>query len=115
MRLWSILENQDHDWEFKTDATFLNGKGAVSKKDSSFAKWNFDGKGFELYLPKGPDFGNVAIYLDGNLLDQVQLKAEKEQKSSMIYKSKILKMESHAVYIESLDGLLPVDCIKVDI
>lgn len=107
--------NQDHDWEFKNDTTFLIGKGAVSKKDSSFAKWNFDGKGFELYLPKGPDYGNVAIYLDGNLLDQVQLKAAKEQKSSMVYKSKTLKMESHAVYIESLDGLLPVDCIKVDI
>lgn len=107
--------NQDSDWDLKKDSMFLYGRGAVSKKDSSFAKWNFEGKGFELYLPKGPEYGTVNIYLDGVLLDKVLLKDAGIQKSSMIYKSNALKMAPHAVYIESMDGLLPVDCIKVDI
>jgi hypothetical protein len=105
--------NKERDWEFKQDSNFFLGKGAVSKRDSSFAKWNFDGKGVELYLPKGPHYNNINIYLDGVLVGKESLKSEKEQKSFLVYKSGVLKMRPHAVYIESMDGLLPVDCIKV--
>jgi hypothetical protein len=48
--------NQDSDWEFKRDSLFRNGKGAISKKTDAFAKWNFEGTKFEIYLPKGPMF-----------------------------------------------------------
>ncbi|MCK9411176.1 MAG: hypothetical protein M0Q53_02670 [Prolixibacteraceae bacterium] len=106
--------NKEKDWEFKQGSAFLLGRGAVSKRDSSFAKWNFDGEGVELYLPKGPHYNNVNIYLDGVLAGRVSLNSEKEQKSFLVYKSGILKMQPHAVYIESMDGLLPVDCIKVN-
>ncbi len=107
--------NQDSDWVFKKDTMFLYGRGAVSKKDSSFAKWNFDGKGFELYLPKGPLYGTVNIYLDGKLLKNVSLNSAQEIRSSLILKSTGLSMGPHAVYIESLDGLLPVDCINIEL
>ena len=107
--------NQDSDWVFEKSNLFFSGRGAVSKRDSAFAKWNFCGKGFELYSPKGSHYGTVNIYLDGLLLDKVLLKNTEEQKSSMIYKSNTLNKLPHAVYIESMDGLLPVDCIKVDI
>jgi hypothetical protein len=107
--------NKEKDWEFKRSSQFIFGKGAVSIQDSAFAKWNFVGKGFELYAPMGPLYGTVNIFLDGVLLGKVLLKQLKEQKSSLIFKSYALQMKSHAVYIESLDGLLPVDCIKVDI
>jgi len=107
--------DQESDWVFRKDAMFLHGKGAVSKKDSSFAKWNFDGKGFELFSPKGPLYGTINIYLDGRLLKNLSLKNPQEIKSSEIFKSADLKMGSHAVYIESLDGLLPIDCINVEL
>ncbi len=107
--------NQDEDWEFREDPVFLYGRGAVSKKDSSFAKWNFEGKGFEVYAPKGPEYGMVNIYLDGIWLDRVSLKDIREKKSSVIFKSQTLEMRPHAVYIESTGALLPVDCIKVEI
>jgi len=107
--------NKDSDWSFKKDTLFLYGKGAVSKRDSSFVKWNFDGKGFELFTPKGPAYGTINIYLDGKLLKNISLKEPYEIKSSAIFKSTDYKMGSHAVYIESLDGLLPVDCIKIEL
>lgn len=105
--------NQVSEWTFKNDSLFLYGNGAESKKASSCAKWNFDGKGFEIFSPKGPDYGAVNIYLDGKLLQNLSLKSPQEVKSSSIFKSKEFKMGSHAVYIESLDGLLPLDCIEI--
>ena len=107
--------NQDSDWVFKKDTTFLYGKGAVSKRNSSFAKWNFDGKGFELFSPRGPMYGTINIYLDGQLIKNLSLKSSREIKSSVLFKSGDLARGSHAVYIESLDGPLPVDCIKIEL
>jgi hypothetical protein len=107
--------NQDSDWVFKKDSQFLYGRGAVSKKDSSFAKWNFYGKGFELFSPKGPLYGTINIYLDGKLLKKTSIKNSQEIKSSVIFKSGNLPLGDHAVYIESLDGLLPVDCINIEL
>ena len=105
--------NYFKDWDFKNDSMFFYGQGAVSKKDSCFAKWNFDGKGFELLSPKGPQYGNVYIYLDGILLKKISLKNRQEIKSSVVFKSQPIKKGSHSLYIKSLDGLLPVDCINI--
>ncbi|MDP4285776.1 MAG: hypothetical protein Q8891_15265 [Bacteroidota bacterium] len=107
--------DQDSDWVFKKDTMFLYGKGAVSKRDSGFAKWNFDGKGFELFSPRGPMYGTINIYLDGKLIKNLSLKSSREIKSSVLFKSGDLTSGSHAVYIESLDGPLPVDCIKIEL
>jgi hypothetical protein len=103
------------EWDFKKDTIFLFGRGAVSKKDSSFVKWNFDGIGFELFSPKGPLYGIINIYLDGKFLTNLSLKDPHKIKSSVIFKSSDLRMGSHAVYIESLNGLLPVDCINIEL
>ncbi len=107
--------NYDNDWTFKKDSMFLFGRGAVSKKDSSFAKWNFDGKGFELYSPKGPDYGSVNVYLDGKLLNNIVLTSSKVIRSEVVFKSEELPRGSHAVYIESMDGALPLDCINIQL
>lgn len=107
--------DQDSDWVFKKDTMFLYGKGAVCKRDSGFAKWNFDGKGFELFSPRGPMYGTINIYLDGQLIKNLSLKSSHEIKSSILFKSGDLTRGSHAVYIESLDGPLPVDCIKIEL
>jgi hypothetical protein len=105
--------NRESDWDFKNEKFFLYSKGAVSKKKSSFAKWNFDGKAFELLSPLGPLFGKINIYLDGKLLTKLTLKKQKIVKSKAIFKSAESIMGNHSLYIECLDGLLPLDCIKV--
>ncbi len=105
--------NQDKDWEFRKEPMFRLIHGAVSKRDSSFAKWNFEGKGFELWLPKGPEFGTVALSIDGRLTETLDLKTAQPENSSVLFKSGVLENGPHAVYITSSDGKLPVDCIEV--
>lgn len=107
--------NQDSDWVFKKSSLFLYDRGAISKKDSAFVKWNFDGKAFELFSPRGPGYGHINIYLDGKLLKTLSLNNPAEIKSSIIYKSRYFRRGKHAVYIESFDGLLPVDCISIQL
>ncbi len=105
--------NQDKDWEFKNDPMFRLGHGAISKRDSAFAKWNFEGTGFKLWLPKGPQFGTVSISLDGLLVANVNLKTDLAQTSSVVYHLKSIKEGTHALFIETIDGHLPLDCIDV--
>ena len=109
----SCSGNEDKDWDVLKDARFRSGQGAISKQDSAFAKWNFEGKGFEIYLPKGPQFDSANIYIDGQFAGNIMLKNEQLQNSSMVFESKTLRRGSHAVYIESSDGRLPLDCIEV--
>lgn len=105
--------NLNNDWRFVKDSLFRYGNGAISKQSSGFAKWNFEGSGVELYLPKGPDFGSVTIYIDGIHVGNVSLKNEHFLNSSVVFKSKSLRKGTHAIYIESKDGQLPLDCIEV--
>lgn len=105
--------NMDADWEIKKDPMFRNGTGAVSKSNHAFAKWNFEGTGCEIYLPKGPAFGSVAIYIDGELAENIILKNNQVQASTMVFKSKRLCRGAHSVYLESSDAQLPLDCIDV--
>jgi hypothetical protein len=105
--------NQDNDWEIKKDTLFRNGEGAVSKGDNACAKWNFEGTGFEIYLPMGPDFGSAAIFIDGQPAGIIQLKNDKLLKSKMVFQSKKLNKGLHAVFIKTTDGRLPLDCIEV--
>jgi len=105
--------NEDKDWEIIKSPVFRNGLGAISKQDSVFAKWNFEGTGVEIYLPKGPLFGTANVYIDGRFAGNIILKNETLKNSSLVFKSKSLRRGSHAVYIESFDGRLPLDCIEV--
>ena len=105
--------NQDQEWDFKKDPLFRNGRGSISKQESAFAKWNFEGKGFELWLPKGPQFGTVAITIDGKPAGIVKLKNDHPVNSSVVFKSGDLKCGPHAVYLETNNGHLPLDCIEV--
>lgn len=105
--------NEDKDWDIIKSPVFRNGQGAISKRASVFAKWNFEGTGVEIYLPKGPQFGTAAVYIDGLFAENVMLKNETLKNSSLVFKSKSLRRGPHAVYIESSDGQLPLDCIEV--
>ena len=107
--------NHESDWDFKSDSIFFNGKGTVSKKKSSAVKWTFEGKAFELLSPLGPQYGKINVYLDGKLLTKLSLKNTKNVKSNTVFKSSKLSNVQHTVFIESVDGLLPVDCIRVSL
>jgi len=105
--------NLNNDWEFMNEPWFKYGHGAISKQNSGFAKWNFEGTGVEIFLPKGPVFGSVIVYIDGLKAGKIDLKNDQFLNSSVVFKSKPLKRGSHAVYVEIEDGRLPLDCIEV--
>ena len=105
--------DQDIDWNFIKSSMFKNGSGAISKENHGFAKWNFYGTGFELYLPKGPSFDTVDIYIDGKNSGKIILKNDQFINSSVVFKSNLMRNGAHSVYIESKNGHLPLDCIKV--
>ncbi len=105
--------NLNDDWKFMKDPLFRYGNGAISKQRSGFAKWNFEGTEVEIYLPKGPDFSSVIVYIDGFKVGDINLRNNQLLNSSMVFKSKPLRKGTHAIYIESKDGQLPLDCIEV--
>jgi hypothetical protein len=105
--------NLNSEWEFMNETWFRYGHGAISKQNSGFAKWNFEGTCVEIFLPKGPVFDSVIVYIDGLKVGKINLKNDQFLKSSVVFKSKPLRNGPHAVYVESEDGRLPLDCIEV--
>lgn len=105
--------NQEQEWEFKKDSLFRYRRGAISKQNSAFAKWNFEGTGFELWLPEGPQFGTVSISIDGQPAGIVQLKNDHTLNSRIVFTSKPLRNGAHSLFLETRDGQLPVDGIGV--
>jgi len=89
------------------------GHGAVSKQPSATAKWNFEGTGFKLWMPKGAEFGSVSVFADGRKVGNANLRSDHFMNSSVVFHLKSLPMGPHAVYITSTDGKLPVDCLEV--
>jgi len=105
--------NQDKGWNFVKDPSFRMGHGAVSKGKSATAKWNFEGTGFKLWMPKGAEFGSVSVFVDGRKEADVNLRSDHFMNSAVVFQLKSLAMRPHAVYITSRDGKLPVDCLEV--
>jgi len=105
--------NKDSVFSFVNDPHFVYGRGAVSKHTGVFAKWNFEGRAVQLLLPRGPQLGAVRVFLDGKLVKTAALKANVWGQSSVVYEAAGLSGGLHALYLEAVDGLLPLDCIKV--
>ena len=105
--------NQDKEWNFIKDPIFRMGHGAVSKQQAATAKWNFEGTGFKLWLPRGAEFGSVSVFTDGRKVGNVNLRSDHFMNSSVVFQLISLPLGPHAVYITSTDGKLPVDCLEV--
>ncbi|MFT3705266.1 MAG: hypothetical protein QM802_23060 [Agriterribacter sp.] len=105
--------NQDSDWTFTHDSSFLFSRGAISKKDSAIAKWIFEGKGFEWYAPKGPEYGKVHIFLDGHLSETVNLESTVTEKSAPRFIFHQLSPGKHHLFIQAVSKKMPLDCLLV--
>ena len=105
--------DKDSSWSFVNDPHFIYGRGAVSKHTGAFAKWNFEGRAVQLCLPKGPPFGKVNVFLDGKLVKTLSLNSPGWRKSSALFSAGDLSEKPHAIYLQVVEGLLPLDCIRV--
>jgi hypothetical protein len=101
------------DWDAGPSPLYRFGVGAVRNVSGGRAKWNFRGRGFQLWAPKGPNFGRCELLLDGKKLAELDLHADREQHSQIVYKCDDADDGYHAVVLRSLDGRLVVDSLDV--
>ena len=89
------------------------GVGAVRKSNGGRVKWNFHGRGFRLWLPKGPQFGRCELLLNGEKLAELNLRSDKNQPSEVVFSRNDLANAYHALVVRSLAGRLAVDSLDV--
>jgi hypothetical protein len=110
--LLSAGEKLDH-WEQRRDPQFRFGLGLVSKETPARVKWNVTGTRLSLWSPRGPDFGQAEIRLDGQRMAVVNLHADRLAPSEPVWTTGALHGRFHALVLQSVAGSLPVDCLEV--
>ena len=62
------------DWDVEQSPAYRFGVGAVRKSMGGRVKWDFHGRGFRLWLPKGPQLGRCELLLNGEKLAKLDLR-----------------------------------------
>jgi hypothetical protein len=101
------------DWRELRGPEFRYGVAAVSKAAGARVKWNAEGRQFTLWSPRGPEFGQTQVKLDGRVLANLDLHAERLTPAQPVWESPRLKDGAHAVVLTATDGLLVVDSLEV--
>ncbi len=105
-------ESLDH-WDARHGPEFRYGIELVSKEPHARVKWNGTGTSMTLWSPRGPEFGQAEILLDGLRRRPVNLYAEHLAASQPVWTSVPLRGNLHAVVWRALTGNLPVDTLEV--
>lgn len=93
-------------------ASWRWGVGAVCANPRERVKWNFRGAGFRLWLPRGPEYGRIAVKLNGAPLGEFDLSGPAAP-SSVVVEANRLPDGFHALTVTGLSGArLPVDCLE---
>ncbi len=101
-----------NDWQELRRPEFRYGLGAVSRAPGARVKWNIEGRQFTLWSPRGPEFGQAQVKVDGRVLANLDLHAERVTASEPVWKSPRLKEGFHTVAVTAIDGLLAVDSME---
>lgn len=100
------------DWRSEEAPCFRFGFGCRSISDAAAAKWNYRGKGFRLWSPKGPGLGKLKIRVDGKDRAPVDLVARSWEKSTAIYEDLGLAKGLHTVMISAGGGAIVCDVLE---
>ena len=101
------------DWVMQRDAGFRHGIGMVHNDVGGRAKWNLVGTGFAIYTPRGPEYGVADVVLDGELVGELDLHADRPMPSAQAYSLGGLAEGPHAVVLRARTGPLVVDTLQV--
>jgi hypothetical protein len=104
--------NRD-DWQELKGPEFRYGMAALAKAPGARVKWNVEGRQFALWSPRCPQSGKAQVRVDGRVLADLDLHAERLTLSGPVWKSPRLKDGPHAVVLTATDGLLVVDSVEV--
>jgi hypothetical protein len=104
-------ELQGH-WLEETDNCFRWGVGHVSANSAARAKWNYLGRGFRLFLPKGPRYGDCEVLADGLSVAKLNLSAPTPEASAVVLQRN-LAAGLHAVILKPIRGKIPCDSLEI--
>lgn len=97
-------------WEHRTEG-FLYGTGYAGPT-GALAKWSFVGTLARLWLPRGPEYGVCQIRVDGRRRGRLDLGSRQPEPSAPVWAVR-LPEGRHAIQLECVSGLMPVDCLEV--
>lgn len=100
------------DWEVVKSPLFRYGEGARAKREGVAVKWNVIGSDFAVWMPRGPQFGQAEILVDGVKQTSVDLHAEREEPSQARYRGKFASGR-HTICLTSVTAGMPVDVLEV--
>ena len=100
-------------WQELRGPEFRYGLATVAKQPGARVKWNVEGRQFTLWSPRGPEFGKEQVKVDGRVLANLDLHAERLTPSQPVWRSPRLKDGCHAVVLTAAEGLLVIDSIQV--
>jgi len=100
------------DWQERHEPAFRYGIGAVSRHSHGRIKWNVVGTRMTLWSPRGPAFGKIEIRLDGRQQAILDLHSDSPVASRPIWTSGDLPEVGHAVAVQGVFGVFPVDCLE---
>ncbi len=89
------------------------GAGTGISKPAKRLKLNFTGTRFTLLQPEKPATGKIRVKVDGDNEVVLDTRIVQPGKNGELYESKPFVHGKHAVEIELLEGILPVERIKV--
>ncbi|MCL5283764.1 MAG: hypothetical protein M1330_03520, partial [Armatimonadetes bacterium] len=110
---WLGAGENPADWIERQHPAFRFGCGAERRDGGGRLKWNFSGSGFTLWSPKGPDYGSVALWLDGEAVATIDLQSAVLQASQPVFSRGGLADGFHALVMLPRNGRLVVDSLDV--
>ena len=72
----------------------------------------FQGEGFTLWSPKGPDLGEIEVRCDGGSLGTISLWAPGGEPSAPVLERSDLASGRHTVVLQGVRGGFVVDCLE---
>jgi hypothetical protein len=103
---------RSEDWQDRSGPDFCYGVGAVSRRPQTRVKWNVVGSQFTLWSPRGPEFGQIEIRVDGRIETVVDLRSDKSEPSRPLWTSRVLSDAAHAVVLQGVAGVFPIDSLE---
>ena len=110
----AAADTAGREWQSVEDSVFRYGFGYASCITGARAKWNYCGGSFRLYSPRGPQYGNADVLVDGALIAQLNLHADEPMRSSAVL-SYELSRGFHTVTLVAPYGPIPCDSLEVTV
>ncbi|HNR35243.1 MAG TPA: hypothetical protein PKO36_08685 [Candidatus Hydrogenedentes bacterium] len=103
--------SQEKEWETIRGCRY--GNGFASSREGARVKWNFIGRRVRVWAPRGPEYGEAEIRLDGASRGRVSFHDTESRESAVLWESGELDTGRHAIALICATGTMPVDSLEI--